>query len=130
MVVANKDVWSKIPSSSVNYAAAMINDLCGNPKGVFKGIYTIDTPEPVVKVYSFFTGLGLPASRVEQLKKETLELQSKVKNKDEQRNLSLHLDTGVNETVSAAQKVKDKMAAKSSTFGKFVGNTVSDRRSK
>lgn len=129
MVTANKEVWSKIPSSSVNYAAAMINDFCGNPRGVFKGIYTIDTPEPTVKVYSFFSGLGLPGERVEQLKKETLELQSKTKNKEERRNLSLHLDTGVNETVSAAQKVKDKIAAKSSTFGKFVGGTIDRRKS-
>lgn len=127
IIAANKEVWSKIPTSSVNYATAMVNDLCGNPKGVFKGIYTVDTNENVVKVYSFFSGLGLPASRVDQLKKETVELQSKIKGKDEQRNLTLQLDTGSNETISAAQKVKDKIAAKSSTFGKFVNGTV-DRR--
>jgi len=128
MIVANKEVWSKIPSSSVNYASAMINDFCGTPKGVFKGVYVVDMPEPVVKVYSFFSGLGLPSSRVDQLKKDTAELQTKVKSKDEQRNLTLHLDTGTNETISAAQKVKDKIAAKSSTFGKFVGSSVTDRR--
>jgi cell division GTPase FtsZ len=127
IVAANKDVWSKIPNSSVNYAVAMVNDFCGNPKGVFKGIYTTDSPENVVKVYSFFSGLGLPVGRVDQLKKDTTELQSKIKGKDEARNLTLQLDTGSNETVTAAQKVKDKIAAKSSTFGKFVGGTV-DRR--
>ena len=127
MITANKDVWAKIPASSVNYAAAMVNDLCGNPKGVFKGVYTIDTPDNTVKVYSFFSGLGLPNDRVDQLKKETTELQSKIKGKDEQRNLSLQLDTGTSEAVTAAQKVKDKIASKSSTFGKFVNGTV-DRR--
>jgi cell division GTPase FtsZ len=127
ILAANKDVWSKIPASSVNYATAMINDLCGSPKGVFKGVYTTEAPEDSVRVYSFFSGLGLPADRVEQLKKETMELQSKIKGKDEQRNLSLQLNTGTNETVSAAQKVKDKIAAKSSTFGKFVTGVV-DRR--
>jgi cell division GTPase FtsZ len=128
IVAANKEVWSKIPTSSINYATAMVNDLCGSPKGVFKGIYSIDIPENVVKVYSFFSGLSLPNDRIEQLRKETLELQSKNKNKDEQRNLSLQINTGVNETVSAAQKVKDKIAAKSSTFGKFVSGGVTDRR--
>lgn len=127
IVAANKEVWGKIPTSSVNYATAMINDLCGNPKGIFKGVYTVEMPENVVKVYSFFSGLGLPNDRVEQLKKETVELQSKNKGKDEQRNLSLQLNTGTNETVSAAQKVKDKIASKSSTFGKFVSGVV-DRR--
>lgn len=129
IVAASKDVWSKIPASSVNYASAMINDLCGAPRGVFKGMYVIDTPDDNVKVYSFFSGLGLPADRIESLKKDTAELQSKVKDKDDQRNLSLKLDTGTNETISAAQKIKDKIATKSSTFGKFVGGTV-DRRNK
>lgn len=127
LITANKDVWAKIPTSSVNYAAAMINDLCGNPRGVFKGVYTVDSPDDTVKIYSFFSGLGLPSERVEQLKKESVELQSKIKGKDEQRNLSLQLDTGTNETVNAAQKVKDKIASKSSTFGKFA-NGIVDRR--
>lgn len=127
IIAANKEVWSKIPSSSITYAMAMVNDQCGTPKGVFKGIYTIESPDPVVKIYSMFTGLGLPESRVTQLKKDAAELTQNVKGKDEQRNLSLNLDTGVNETVSAAQKVKEKIAAKSSAFGKLVGGVV-DRR--
>ena len=127
IIAANKDVWAKIPSSSITYAMAMINDQCGTPKGVFKGIYTVENAEPVVKVYSMFAGLGLPDSRVAQLKKDAQEHMQTVKGKDDQRNLNLQLDTGVNETVSAAQKVKDKIAAKSSAFGKLVGGVV-DRR--
>lgn len=129
MVIANKNVWSKIPAASINYASAMINDLCGSPKGVFKGIYVSDSTEDVVKVYSFFSGLGLPNGRVEQLKKETKELQSNVKAKDDQRSLNLQLDTGVNAEISAAQKIKNQISAKNSTFGKFLGNNVvKDRR--
>lgn len=127
IIAANKEVWSKIPASSIDYASSMVNDLCGSPKGVFKGIYTVEDPENVVKVYSIFSGLGLPASRITQLKEETKELQSKVKDKDDKRNLTLQLETGTNETVSSAQKIKDKIAAKSSGFGKFVAN-ISDRR--
>jgi cell division GTPase FtsZ len=127
IIAANKEVWASIPSSSITYAMAMINDQCGTPKGVFKGIYTVETTDPVVKVYSMFTGLGLPDSRVAQLRKDAQELAQNVKGKDEQRNLSLNLDTGTNETVSAAQKIKDKIQAKSSAFGKLVGGVV-DRR--
>jgi cell division GTPase FtsZ len=128
IIAANKTVWSKIPASSVNYASSMINDLCGNPKGVFKGMYVIDSPDDTVKVFSMFTGLGLPAARIDQLKSETKELQSKVKNKDESRNLTLQLDTGTSETVSAAQKIKEKIAQKSSAFGKLMGGVVDRRR--
>jgi cell division GTPase FtsZ len=127
IIAANKTVWSKIPASSVNYASSMINDLCGNPKGVFKGMYIVDSLEDTVKVFSMFSGLGLPAGRIEQLKSETKELQSKAKNKDDSRNLTLQLDTGTSETVSAAQKIKEKIAQKSSAFGKLMGGVV-DRR--
>lgn len=127
IVAANKEVWSKIPSSSIDYANSMVNDLCGSPKGVFKGVYVIDSPDNTIKVYSMFSGLGLPSSRVDQLKKDAQELQLKVKSKDETRNLTLQLDNNMNETVSAAQKVKEKIAAKSSSFGKFVVG-VTDRR--
>lgn len=128
IIAANKEVWAKIPSSSITYAMAMVNDQCGTPKGVFKGIYTVESPDSVVKVYSIFTGLGLPDSRVTQLKKDAQEHMQTVKGKDEQRNLSLQLDTGTNETVSAAQKIKDKISQKSSAFGKLVGGSVVDRR--
>lgn len=128
MVAANKEVWSKIPASSINYANSMINDLCGSPKGVFKGMYVVDEAADKVKVYSMFSGLGLPATRVEQLKAETKELAMKVKDKDDSRKVTLELDTGVNETVSAAQKIKDKIAAKSSSFGKLMNNVMTDRR--
>jgi cell division GTPase FtsZ len=127
IIAANKDVWAKIPSSSITYAMAMVNDQCGTPKGVFKGIYTVESPDPVVKVYSMFAGLGLPDSRVTQLKKEAHEHTAAVKNKDEARNLNLQLDTGTSESTTAAQKVKEKLAQKSSAFGKLVGGVV-DRR--
>ncbi len=128
MVVASPAVWAKVPASSVNYAMSMINDLCGTPQGVFKGIYTSDSTEDCVKVYSMFSGLGLPNDRVNQLKKETQEHSANSKVKNEDRNLSLKLDTGVEESVSQADKIKQKIAAKSSAFGKLTKNAVIDKR--
>jgi cell division GTPase FtsZ len=125
---ANKDVWQAIPSSSINYAMAMINETCGSPKAVFKGIYTVEMPENAVKVYSMYSGLALPQGRIEQLKKDAKELSLKTKAKDEQRNLALKLDTGTEENVSAAQKVRDKIHDAKSAFGKLKQNAVQDRR--
>jgi cell division GTPase FtsZ len=129
LITANKEVWAKIPSASITYAMAMINDQCGNPKGIFKGIYTIESEENNVKIYSMFSGLGLPDSRVTQLKKEAQVHMQAAKVKDDQRNLTLTLETGTNETVTAAQKIKEKIAAKSSAFGKLTQGVV-DRRNK
>ncbi len=125
---ASKGVWDKVPASAVNYGMALVNDRCSAPLGVFRGLYTIDTEDDVVKVYSVFSGLGLPSSRIQALQKETEQLMNSIKEKTESRSVNLNLDLGKEKTVSDAQKIRDKVAAKSSTFGKFLGSTVVDRR--
>jgi tubulin-like protein CetZ len=127
MFVAPKKIWDAIPASSVNYAMAMLNDIC-QPKATFKGLYTTEENWDCVKVYSIFSGCGLPESRIAGLKDEVKKLQMTVKGKEEARNLTLTIDTG-NETISAAAKIKEKIAAKNSTFGKLTSNNVVvDRR--
>lgn len=128
VVAANANVWKSITAASVNYALHLVEDQCGHPNETFKGIYVIDTPEDCVTIYSMFSGLGLPTARVEQLKKETAQLATAVKNKDDQRNLTLHLDTGTDQAVSKVQEIKNKIAAKGSAFGKLTSSTIIDRR--
>ena len=128
ILTAPKAVWDKIPALYTNYALAMVNEQLGNPKGVFKGIYTVEDGTEEVKIYSWFSGLGLPDARVTQLRNETKALAEQVKNKDVQRNLNLTLDTGKSEVATDAQKIKDKIAAKSSAFGKLMGSTVDKRK--
>lgn len=128
MIAANKNTWKDIPAVNINYALSVVNDFCANPVGVFRGLYENDMQDGVVKVYSIFSGIGLPTSRVEALKKDTQLLMSVSKTKDEQRNLTLNLDTGKEATVSELQKIKDKIAAKSSGLGKLLNNNIVDRR--
>jgi hypothetical protein len=130
MLCASKEVWSKVKAASVNYAVELIKEQCGMPLAIFRGMYEIDSDEDTMKVYSMFSGLGLPSARIEQLTKETKNHMDLVKNKDVQRNLSLNLDLGKDQIVSEAQKVKEKIAQKSSTFGKFLQQNVVDRRNK
>jgi cell division GTPase FtsZ len=126
IVTANEKVWSKIPASSINYATSMVNDLCQSST-VYKGFYITEDTEDCVCVLSYFSGLNLPGVRIEQLKTETDSLTLKAKDKEVQRNINLQIDSGQSETINSAQAIKNKIAAKSSTFGKFV-NSVSDRR--
>lgn len=128
VVAANANVWKNITAASVNYALHLVEDQCGHPNETFKGIYVIDTPEDCVTIYSMFSGLGLPASRVEQLKKETAQLATAVKTKDDQRNLTLNLDTGTDQAVSKVQEIKNRIASKNSAFSKLTGSTIIDRR--
>lgn len=128
MVCAPRKVWDKIPSSSINYAMAVINDVCGTPLGTFKGIYESNDDEDCIKVFSFFSGLGIPEVRVTQLIQETKQHSEVLKTKQVARNLSLNIETDKDPAVTDAQKVKEKIAAKSSTFGKFLQQNVVDRR--
>ena len=49
--------------------------------------YVVDSLDNTVKIYSMFAGMGLPTTRIDQLKLDTKELQSKIKIKDDQVNL-------------------------------------------
>lgn len=123
VVVANEKVWSKIPATSIQYAKHMVNDIADNPQSVFDGQYVIDCEEDVVKVYSIFNGMGLPRSRIDELKEEVKVLTDKVSKRDADRKGSL--DVGLaNDTVSAADKIKQKIKNKGSVFGKFAAGKV------
>lgn len=131
ILIANKETWKKIPSSSIAYANSMIGDLCGTPKGIFKGIYETNTTEDTVRVLSWWSGLGLPQETVSLLKEETKQLQEKVKVKEDNRNLTLQLDTGKTDTITMADQIKDRIKQKSSMFGKLtMSNNTIDKRSK
>lgn len=129
VVLASSEATAReIPRSSLDYTQVMASEECGVPKSTSLGAYVVpDMPDGVVKVYTFISGLGLPMARVEALKKDALTRAAASKDKDDKRNLTLNLDTGVNKTVSQADKVREKIASKSSVFGKFQNNLI-DRR--
>jgi len=128
--VANKKVWSEIPNGSVNLAMELIRDVCGHAEAVFKGIYTADIEEDVVKVYSMFSGLGLPDIRVKQLKTEAQADAAKAKDRADTRNLNLTLDTGTEKATSEADRIRQQIKKKSSKFSKVFGSGVTDLRKK
>ena len=129
MFLANNEVWKKLPQASINYAMAMVQDHAGTPEGVFKGMYEADIKEDVIKVYSFFSGLALPDTRVDELKTEVAEHTSKLKSKDTNRNINLTIDTE-SKVVSEAEKVKEKIQNKNTMFSKFTQSLVDKRRGK
>lgn len=127
IIAGNENVNKKITNTAVSYALSMATDST-NAHATFSGVYVVDEPRDIVKVYFVFSGLGLPDSRVQSLKKDVEANQKVIKAKEEVRSLNLTLDTGKNESVSAAQDIRSKIAAKNSSFGKFVSSSK-DRRS-
>jgi cell division GTPase FtsZ len=129
MVMANKNVWKKIPAGSINFASTMIHDTFGNPESLYKGIYESDDEENLVKVYSFASGLGLPKSRIDGLREDVKVQQAAIKDKDVDRKKKLKLDIGKDNVVSDVDKIKQRIASKKKGFGK-LNDMVVDRRRK
>src|ERR1019366_3733474 len=128
---ANEKTWRGISTASVNYALATVNDQCGTPDAVFKGVYAMSSIEDgKIMVYSIFSGLGLPDSRINDLQKEVAAFKMTTKEKDIKRNMSLNLDNGIDQTISKVQEMKNKIANKNSAFNKLTNNSLIDRRKK
>lgn len=123
MVVGNEQAWKNINSASINYGMALIQEHCPQSLAVFRGLYVDNTiSEDIVKIYSMFSGLGLPNSKIEELRKQASDEMNRSKTRDQNRNLNLQLDTGVDETTNQADKVRDMIKNKNSTFNKnFAG---------
>lgn len=123
IIVANSNVWEDIPRGSVDYAMSLIQEKCPGADGVFRGTYVDDSiRENIVYVYSIFSGLGLPESRVVQLRKDVEADKEKTQARVKTRNTNLVLDTGVEKAVSKAEEVRQKIAKNKSTFTQNFGS--------
>ena len=129
MLVAPKSVWDNIPNQSLDFAQHMISDACDSPLDVFHGIYIEENGEDCVKVYSMFSGLGLPQERIDQLKSEAQAKMATAQRKDIDRKLTMKVDIG-EESLSKVDEIKKKIQSKASSFNKLHGGAVQDRRKK
>jgi cell division GTPase FtsZ len=129
MLVAPERVWNKIPSSSLDFANHMINDACDSPLAVFYGVYKEESETDCIKVYSMFSGLGLPEERIDQLKAEAQQKMSVAQRKDDERKLTMKVDVG-EETINKVEDIKKKIQQKASSFTQLHSGAVQDRRKK
>jgi len=129
MLVAPERVWAKIPTSSLDFAQHMINDACDSPLAVFHGVYKEESPEDVIKVYSMFSGLGVPQERVDQLKSEAQTKMAAAARKDGERKLNMKVDVG-EESTNKVDEIKRKIQQNASSFNKLHGGAIQDRRKK
>jgi cell division GTPase FtsZ len=129
VIAANEAAWKQIPRGSVEYARELIKENCPGSDSIFYGTYVDDSiKEDVVKLYTMFSGLGLPDSRVVQLRKdveaETVKTQERVK----ARGSSLTLDTGKDKTISKAEEIRQKITKNKSKFSQSFGKGKLDFR--
>lgn len=130
IVIASSNTLKKLPSVNIDYCNHMINDICNSPSLVH-GVYEMDMEDDVVRVYSMFSGLGLPTSRIESLKKQAEEQMATIKEKESNRAEKMVVDYGANDTQTKAQEVHRIIQQKKSGFGVLTNNAgkrIIDRR--
>jgi cell division GTPase FtsZ len=130
--VANEQSWKNVPQGAIGYCQAIIREQCPGHEGVFHGSYSSEEiDDGVVKIYTMFSGLGLPDSRVSQLQKEVEAEKGKTKERAQARNVNLTVNIGKDTTTSKADEIRAKIQKNTSKFAqRFNNGGVKDFRKK
>ncbi len=130
IITGTKEVLSKIPAANLEYGFAMVNKICNEGTRIFRGVYEVPGNDNVLRVYSLFSGLGLPEDRVIELKAEADKHMDALREKEEMRESSMNICTGKTQTVSAADAIHKRITDKHSAMGKLTQNAkhVIDKR--
>lgn len=135
IVTGNSEVLTNLPAVNVNYASHVISEACDSPSLV-SGVYERPIKKDVVRVYTMFSGLGLPHARIDALKEEAGARMEVLRNKEKNRADKMIVDYGSGtETQTKIQEVHRMVAQKKSGFGKLTNNAsgriaqkIKDRR--
>ncbi|MFA5023379.1 MAG: hypothetical protein WC523_00280 [Patescibacteria group bacterium] len=128
IVTGTKKVLQKVPATNIEYGFSMISKLCNDSVRVFRGVYEVSGNDDVLRVYSFFSGLGLPEARISELKEESDKHMEALKTKEDGRATSMNIDMGKTQTTSATDALYKKITSKNSAMGKLTKRIVDKRR--
>lgn len=130
IITGTKAVLEKVPATNIEYGFAMVSKICNEGTRVFRGVYEVPGKDNVLRIYSFFSGLGLPEERVKELKAEAERHMETLKSKEASRATAMTIDVGKTATVSAADALHKKITQKHSAMGKLTKNAkrVIDKR--
>ncbi len=130
IITGTKSVLEKVPATNIEYGFAMVSKICNEGTRVFRGVYEVPGKDNVLRIYSFFSALGLPEERVKELKVEAERHMETLKNKEAGRASAMTIDVGKTQTVSAADALHRKITQKHSAMGKLTNNSkrVIDKR--
>jgi cell division GTPase FtsZ len=131
IITGSEEVLKNLPAANINYASHVLSEKCNSPQLV-SGVYATDEKEDIVKVYTILNGLGLPAKRIDSLKKEAESKMSIAMDKEKTRSNRMTVDYGSGtDTQNKAQQVHKMIQEKKSGFGKLTqnaGQRIVDRR--
>jgi len=129
IITGSKEILEQIPAANIEYGFAMVNKLCNEGTQVFRGLYEVPD-QHTLRVYSLFSGLGLPEERIAELKAEAERHMAALQGKEEGRASNMSVDMGKTQAVSAADALHKKIKSKKSVMNKIKRNSskVVDKR--
>jgi len=131
IIVGSESALEQLPSVNIDYCFHIISDET-NGANIFQGIYSDNKmAEDKIKIYSWFSGLGLPQDRIENLRKESKLASSVAAEKEKARNSQMTLDLEEDKIASAADKIHNKIREKNSGFNRLQGGarkSILDKR--
>jgi cell division GTPase FtsZ len=130
IITGNKEVLSKVPATNIEYGFSMVSKICNEGTRVFRGVYEVPIDDNILRIYSFFSGLGLPEERIVELKAEAERHMKALESKENQRAIAMNIDIGKTKTTSAADQLHKRIKEKNSAMGKLKQNSkrVIDKR--
>jgi cell division GTPase FtsZ len=127
IIVGSEKAINELPAVNIHYAFHMIAEET-NGASVYQGIYTDESIGDVIRIYSWFSGLGLPQDRINNLQKEAKELSAVLQQKEKQRASSMTLQLEEDKTKSVTEQIHNKISQKNSGFNKLQRNSIIDKR--
>lgn len=130
IITGSKKALSEVPATNLEYGFAMVGKICNEGTRVFRGVYEVPGHDDSLRIYTFFSGLGLPEERVKELRAEAERHMKALEGKESSRATAMNIDLGKTKTVSAADKLHQKITQKNSAMGKLTkgAKKVKDRR--
>ena len=130
IITGSKEVLQSVPATNIEYGFAMVSKICDEGTRVFRGVYEVPSNDNILRIYSFFSGLGLPEERVNEMKLEAEKHMEILSKKEDNRATAMNIDVGKTKTTSAVDAMHKKIKNKGSAMSKLKRQSkrVVDRR--
>jgi len=117
IITGREEILSQIPAISIHYAYDELNRLVGDAN-IYRGLYNDSNRKDCLTVYSIFSGLGLPYTRVQKLKQEAQNAMNAVENKaSDKSKMEISAEP---DSVNDEQQRYDNIRQRNTAYGRLV----------
>lgn len=130
VIITGSEKSLDIPASNIEYGLSMLSKLTSDGTNIFRGIYEVEDHPDTLRVYTMFSGLGLPQERVDELKEEAKRHEEASAEKEKTRNTNMKIDLGKTKQTNNVDQLHRRIKQKKSAIGKLTKNSkgIIDRR--